>query len=89
MKKQIVRALAGKEAGRIFLVTGVTEDGRLLLADGRTRKTGHPKKKKVKHTEMIREVDLPGGSETEGMLTDRAIRRIIKEVNIFFETRKE
>jgi len=45
---RIVRANAGRDAGEWFFVVG-GEDGRLLLADGRRRRIGHPKAKKPRH----------------------------------------
>ena len=72
-------AAAGHDRGTVYLVLG--EDGdRLLLADGRLRKLGRPKRKNRKHV-MI----LPNGL-TEAVrgklrepLTDAALRRALAE----------
>ena len=45
---RLVRASAGRDAGSWFFVVGM-RDGRLLLADGKRRKVGHPKAKQPKH----------------------------------------
>jgi ribosomal protein L14E/L6E/L27E len=49
----VVRVLRGRETGRVFLVTEMSEDGMLLLSDGRYRRLERPKKKKIKHVEPI------------------------------------
>lgn len=49
MPCRFVLTLAGRDMGRVCLTVGVTEDGRMLIADGRTHKLENPKKKKLKH----------------------------------------
>lgn len=44
----VVRSAAGHDRGDLFLIVGIDGDY-LLLADGRTRKTEKPKRKKKKH----------------------------------------
>ena len=51
MPCRFVLTLAGRDMGRVCLTVGVTEDGRMLIADGRTHKLENPKKKQLKHTE--------------------------------------
>ena len=72
-------AAAGHDRGTLYLVLG--EDGdRLLLADGRLRKLGRPKRKNRKHV-MI----LPNGlaeavrGKLREPLTDAALRRALAE----------
>lgn len=40
---------AGRDAGRRVAVIGLLDDAHVLIADGRTHKVAHPKKKKLKH----------------------------------------
>ncbi len=47
-RSDIVKATAGRDAGKLFFVLGVEGDF-LLLADGKTRKLERPKRKKRKH----------------------------------------
>ncbi len=50
----IVEALAGREKGKLFCVVGVERDtARLLLADGKGRKTRSPKRKKLSHVRCL------------------------------------
>ena len=46
---QVVRALAGRDKGRLFIVTEVLDDGYVRIADGVKRKIEAPKRKKSKH----------------------------------------
>lgn len=50
----IVEAQAGRDKGRIFYVVGADRDtNRLLLADGKGRKAGRPKAKKLGHVQCL------------------------------------
>ena len=46
---RLVTATAGRDRKRHFVVIGIPEEGYVLMADGRTRRLDHPKKKKTKH----------------------------------------
>ncbi len=48
----VVRSTAGHDKDDIFCVVGVQENF-LLLADGKTRKVGKPKRKKKIHVDII------------------------------------
>jgi ribosomal protein L14E/L6E/L27E len=49
---QVVRALAGRDKGRLFVVVDVLEDGTVRIADGAKRKIEAPKRKKSKHLQQ-------------------------------------
>lgn len=56
MVGELVRSLAGHDRGELFCVVG--EEGEyLLLADGKRRRLGAPKRKKRRHTEPAGEFD--------------------------------
>ena len=87
LKGRFVRSLSGKDKGMILVVVGVTDEGYLLLADGKTRKLETPKKKKQKHAEMLA---LPQIEEQEvGMLTNRRLREAVKGAVTLLTIRKE
>ena len=65
---RVVRCTAGKEQDGFYIVTGL-ENGFVLLADGKHRPLGKPKRKNVKHIRLTDTV-----WEVEG-LTDRALRK--------------
>jgi len=47
-KGSVIKSLAGRDAGRLMLVTDVTENG-VLVCDGRERPVENPKLKNVRH----------------------------------------
>ena len=51
-KSNIVRSDAGRDKGKLFVVLDV-EGEFLLLADGKTRKVEHPKRKKRRHVLFV------------------------------------
>ena len=57
-RAQIVRSRKGHDEGKLFCVMDVGE-GFLLLADGKERKVSNPKKKNVKHVEVLGTMDHP------------------------------
>ena len=48
----VVRSLAGHDAGKLFYVIGV-DGGNVILASGRGRTLKKPKTKKRKHVELV------------------------------------
>ncbi len=51
-KSHIVRSVAGRDKGRVFVVLDAEEEF-LILADGKLRRVETPKRKKRKHTQLI------------------------------------
>ena len=51
-KSDIVKAVAGRDAGSFFFVLA-TEGDFLLLADGKKRRLEHPKRKRRKHVALV------------------------------------
>jgi ribosomal protein L14E/L6E/L27E len=77
----IVRAEAGRDKGGLFCVMGiVSEQRRLLLADGKRRKAARPKAKGFNHVKL-----LTGGFDHPAIqklkqgeaLSDKALRRAL------------
>lgn len=70
----IVRATAGRDAGRYYLVTALN-GAELLLADGKRRTLLSPKRKNPAHVQKTNQtLSLEG-------LTDRALRTALRELN--------
>lgn len=44
---------AGRDEGRLFIITAVVDDNHVLLADGELRRVDNPKKKKLRHLEIL------------------------------------
>lgn len=57
-RAQIVRSLAGHDQGSLLCVMD-TDGEFLLVADGKTRKVEHPKRKRAKHVELVGTFDHP------------------------------
>lgn len=58
---QVVRSIAGRDTGKVFVILEIIDDQYLYLVDGRLRKLERPKKKKVKHLQITHDViDLSG-----------------------------
>ena len=55
-RSDIVRAIAGRDKGKVFFVLAVEGDY-LLLADGKSRRLERPKRKKRKHVVFQARVD--------------------------------
>lgn len=73
-KGMLARSKAGHDAGKVYVIIDVC-GAYVYLADGRIRTAACPKKKKIRHIQLIgREYDV---SQTD----DAQIRRILKEYN--------
>ncbi|SHH15654.1 hypothetical protein SAMN02745245_00677 [Anaerosphaera aminiphila DSM 21120] len=53
---QVVKSKAGRDIGEIFLVYEVLDDNYVLIVDGKTRKLNKPKKKKIKHLMIYKDI---------------------------------
>ena len=78
----IVRSVAGRDQGKLFIVLAV-EGEYLLLADGKRRKVSRPKAKKLGHvrqlTEVRQEYDHPAIQKLRQgePVSDRELRRAL------------
>jgi len=55
-RANIIRSLNGRDKGRLFIVYDVEPDF-INLVDGKRRRTETPKRKKVKHVELVGRCD--------------------------------
>lgn len=76
----MVISLAGRDKGRIAAVVAVVDENFVMIADGRTRKTESPKKKKLKHIRMIASVEESISRLEPEKLTNKQIRERINEL---------
>ena len=74
---QIVKSKVGRDAGRIFLVFKVIDDDYLYLVDGSLRKLDNPKKKKIKHLILYKDIV---NIDVEN-LNDSFLRKALKPYN--------
>jgi len=75
----IVLALAGRDSERLFAVVGIIDENYVYIADGKSRKSEFPKKKKVKHIELVKKADIDfmnGLSPKGGKLPNSVLRKM-------------
>ena len=76
----IVRATAGRDKGGLFCVVGADPQGLLPLADGKRRRWARPKRKKLRHVELLTDgFDHPAIQKLKQgeALSDKALRRAL------------
>ena len=67
----IVKATAGRDAGKLFVVISILDDY-AIIANGKSRKLEKPKNKKIKHLKYVCE-----GESANDQLTDAKLRKTI------------
>ena len=79
-RSDIVRSIAGRDKGKFFFVLD-TEGEFLMLADGKTRKLEHPKRKKRKHTAFVTSSQCRVAEKirSEEKVTNSELRRTLAE----------
>ncbi len=81
---QVVLSKAGRDAGRIFVVTGLIDDNYVLISDGSSRRLENPKKKKLRHliiTNNVIEAIAQKISSGE-KCTNAELRKALVEYNV-------
>lgn len=73
-KGRLVKSLSGRDKGYILAVVAADEKT-VFVCDGKERPLSKPKKKNIRHIEVLDCV-----LEEENMLTDRALRRAINRI---------
>ena len=56
LKGQVVRSKKGRDEGKVYIIMEIIDDDLILLVDGKLRKLDRPKKKKVKHLYIYKDV---------------------------------
>ena len=85
----IVLALAGRDSERLFVVVGILDENYVYIANGKSRRSDSPKKKKIKHVEVARKAAddfVQGLNLKNGKFTNSVLRKIISEYSA--ETKK-
>ena len=74
---QLVKSLVGRDKGKHYLIIDV-EDGRVVLANGRSRSMSRPKKKNPKHLQSYNCI-VPGLKDKirQKSLNDTEVRDIL------------
>ena len=77
-KSNIVKSIAGRDAGDLFFVLAAEGDF-LLLADGKRRRVELPKRKRRKHVVLVAQSDVPVAWKIRSSekITNSELRRAI------------
>lgn len=77
----IVLATAGRDEKRFFVVISVIDESYVMIADGKSRRSESPKKKKVKHIKLVRKADKESLDMflKNGRYSNSGLRKIIDE----------
>ena len=77
-KSNIVKSIAGRDAGKYFFVLATEEDF-LLLADGKHRRLESPKRKRARHVQFVAESDSAVAEKIRSSekITNSELRRAI------------
>lgn len=70
----VVQSKAGRDRYRLYIITGVTQDGRALIANGRLHTLAKPKKKKLRHLTVLAQ-----GGEEKNLDTDDAVYAYLQD----------
>jgi hypothetical protein len=80
MKIELARSLSGHDKNQVYLVNNKDEKN-VYLVNGTTRTLLKPKKKNIKHVQIIKKLPEETAKLLEAELTDLIIKRAIKEYN--------
>jgi ribosomal protein L14E/L6E/L27E len=80
---EFAKSKAGHDKGEIFVIINIEEEY-VFIVDGKTRKIEKPKKKKLKHIQVINTVDeeLQKKLNENILIRDEDIKRAIKCYNL-------
>lgn len=80
---RLVKSAAGHDQGRIYIIVGMGPPPFILIADGRSRKAGRPKKKNARHLSDLGFVasNVAEKLRTGGCPTDEELRGAINRFN--------
>jgi hypothetical protein len=74
----VVTSRAGRDTGEWYVVVGAAGEDMVLVADGRRRGTGHPKRKNVKHLVVHGPAGALADRLREGQaVTDHELREVL------------
>lgn len=75
----VAKSMAGRDKGKLHLIIG--RDGNYaILVDGKSRKLCSPKRKKLKHIEIIRYEELAAALRDGCVKTDREVRKALEVI---------
>jgi len=81
---QVVKSKAGRDKGRIFIITEIVDDKYVKLCDGELRKVSKPKLKKIKHLIIYNRVfeEIESRVDKNEKMNNAYVRRLLEPYNI-------
>ena len=81
---RVINSNAGRDKGKLFIVTEMVDDEFVLLADGDLRKIEKPKKKKIKHVKFtdITLEEIRTKLEKHDKITNAELRKALRTIEI-------
>lgn len=79
----VVLSTAGRDAGRLFVVTEIVDEAYVFIADGSLRRVEKPKKKKIKHLKVTDKLntEIKRKLENKEKVSNAEIRKYLKTIN--------
>lgn len=79
---QLVRSSAGRDKGRLMIVTKTVDTDYVYVADGNLRKVENPKRKKIKHLKTlgIRAETVADKLSNKRKVSNEEVRKALKEL---------
>lgn len=73
---EIVRSLAGRDEGKVFIVVKKVDDLFVLIADGKCHPIEKPKRKKIKHLASLGQSEI---GQKQHPVTNGELRRALAQ----------
>ena len=79
---QVVYSKAGRDAGKIFIITGIIDASYVYISDGDLRRVENPKKKKIKHLVITKDIidSITQKVSADIRITNAEIRKALVEI---------
>ncbi len=79
---QVVISKAGRDVGKIFIVTEIIDANYVYISDGDLRRVENPKKKKIKHLVITKDIidTIVQKISSDIRITNADIRKAIVEI---------
>lgn len=80
---QVVRSKAGRDKGKVFIVTKVIDDLYVLVVDGDFRRLDNPKKKKIRHLIVYKSIieEIQSKIKNGDKINNAFIRKVLEPFN--------
>lgn len=73
---EIVRSLAGRDEGKVFIVVKKVDESYVLIADGKCHPADKPKRKKIKHLASLGSSEI---GQEQHPVTNGVLRRALAQ----------